>query len=94
MTFRFDKLTVKAQEAVQAAQAVAQEQGHPEIDTLHLLSALISESEGVVGPLFDKVGVNHEQLRSMIQSERLSSLGGAVASVAHELNNTLLGGVG
>ena len=41
MAFRFDKLTVKSQEAVQRAQSLAGERGHPEIDPLHLLAALL-----------------------------------------------------
>ena len=43
MTFRFDKLTIKAQEAVEQAQSLASEQGHSELDTLHLLAALVGE---------------------------------------------------
>ena len=37
MTFRFDKLTIKAQEAVAPAQNLATETGHPEVDAIHLL---------------------------------------------------------
>ncbi len=37
MSFRFDKLTVKAQEAIAEAQAKAQSLGNPELDSLHLL---------------------------------------------------------
>ena len=50
MAFRLDKLTVKSQEAVQRAQSLASEKGHPEMDPLHLLAALLAEAEGVVGP--------------------------------------------
>ncbi len=69
MAFRFDKLTVKAQEAVAGAQSLASEQGHPDMDSLHLLSALLNESEGIVQPLLAKVGVNRGQLESMVRSE-------------------------
>ena len=57
MAFRFDKLTIKAQEAVQGAQQAAAERGNPQVDALHLLSALVSENEGVVTPIFEKMGV-------------------------------------
>ena len=67
MAFRFDKLTVKAQEAVQRAHELAQQNG--QIDSLHVLSALLSESEGIVGPLLDKMGVNRPQLDGMVESE-------------------------
>lgn len=69
MTFRFDKLTIKAQEAVASAQNLATEQGHPEVDSLHLLSALERESDGVVGPILGKIGVNRDQLCGMIDAE-------------------------
>jgi ATP-dependent Clp protease ATP-binding subunit ClpB len=69
MAFRFDKLTIKAQEAVAAAQNLATEKGHPEVDALHLLSALLGESEGVVQPIFNKIGVNRDQLSKMAETE-------------------------
>ena len=69
MAFRIDKLTVKAQEAVAGAQELAAERGHPEIDTLHLLAALLGESDGVVRPLLDKIGAAHGQLSSTVESE-------------------------
>src|SRR5678809_1063612 len=55
---RFDKLTVKSQEALQAAQAHAQETGHPQLSPEHLLWALIQQKEGVVLPILQKLGVN------------------------------------
>ena len=58
MTFRFDKLTIKAQEAVASAQSLATEAGNPQIEALHLLAGLLEESEGIVQPLLQKIGVN------------------------------------
>lgn len=69
MHFRFDKLTVKAQEAVGGAQGLAAENGNPEVDSLHLLHALISESDGIVKPVLDRIGVDHGQLRGLIDTE-------------------------
>ncbi len=69
MAFQFEKLTIKAQEAVVRAQNLAAEQGNPEIDSLHLLSALIEPREGVVRPVLEKIGVNLDQLGSMVRSE-------------------------
>ncbi len=54
MSFRFDKLTVKAQEAIAEAQSSAQSLGNPEIDSLHVLFALLSESEGIVIPILKR----------------------------------------
>ncbi len=69
MAFRFDKFTIKAQEAVQRAQDLAAERGNPQIDALHLLAALLAENEGVIRPLFDKIGVNRGQLDSIVDAE-------------------------
>jgi ATP-dependent Clp protease ATP-binding subunit ClpB len=69
MAFRLDKLTIKAQEAVQRAQSLAAEQGHPDIDPLHLLAALAAESDGVARPILEKIGVNVAQLAKMVTGE-------------------------
>src|SRR5213594_3828556 len=55
---RFDKLTLKAQEALQAAQSQASEKGHPQVAPEHLLWALIEQKDGVVLPILQKLGVN------------------------------------
>src|SRR5216117_426571 len=54
----FDKLTLKAQEALQAAQSHASEKGHPQVAPEHLLWAMIQQKDGVVLPIFQKLGVN------------------------------------
>jgi ATP-dependent Clp protease ATP-binding subunit ClpB len=69
MAFRFDKFTIKAQEGVERAQELAAERGNPQIDPLHLLSALLGETEGVVRPLLDKIGVDRRQLDQTVAAE-------------------------
>src|SRR3954469_17480448 len=69
MAFRLDKLTVKSQEAVQRAQTLASEKGHPEMDPLHLLAALLDEQEGVARPILEKIGVNVPQLQRQVNTE-------------------------
>jgi ATP-dependent Clp protease ATP-binding subunit ClpB len=92
MAFRFDKLTLKAQEAVQRAQELAAEAGNPQIESLHLLGGLLAEGEGVVRPLLDAVGVNFSQLRQMVDAE-LSHLpkssGGSPPQLSGELSKVL-----
>jgi ATP-dependent Clp protease ATP-binding subunit ClpB len=61
---RFDKFTVKAQEAVVRAQELAQQRNHSEILPLHLLAALLGEREGVVLPLFQKIGADVAKITS------------------------------
>ncbi len=69
MAFRFDKLTVKAQEAVADGQNRALNFGNPDFDTLHLLDGLLQQSDSVVVPLLKKLGANVEQLRSLTNNE-------------------------
>jgi len=65
----FNKLTIKAQEAVQAAVSLAGSKGHQEIDCLHLLSSLLDQEEGVVRPILQKLGANEQLIRSRIDEE-------------------------
>src|SRR5215475_10476025 len=69
MALRFDKFTIKAQEAVQRAQEMAADRGAPQIEPLHLLAALLGEEEGIVKPLLDKIGVNRAQLDRIVDFE-------------------------
>ncbi|WP_153555182.1 ATP-dependent chaperone ClpB [Roseimaritima sediminicola] len=69
MAFQFDKLTVKAQEAIAAAQAQAGAAGNPEMDSLHVLAALLAQNEGVAGPLLSRAGVDVAQLQSLVTAE-------------------------
>lgn len=81
MTFRFEKLTQKAQEAVIAAQQTASAKGNPEFTPLHLTAALLEETDGLIQPLLDQLGVDTSQLKSMVVSEleRLPSATGGSA---------------
>ncbi len=62
MAIRWDKFTVKSQEAVQAANGVAADNGNPELLPLHLLSALLADREGVILPVLEKLGVPTAQM--------------------------------
>src|SRR6201992_463770 len=68
MAIKWDKFTVKSQEAIQSAQGHAAENGNPEVLPLHLMAALLEDREGVVIPVLDKIGVPVEQLLSGINS--------------------------
>jgi len=69
MAFRYDKLTIKGQEAVAGAQEAADRAGHAQIEPLHLLSALLAEEDGIVRPLLDRVGCNRARLEQMVSAE-------------------------
>jgi ATP-dependent Clp protease ATP-binding subunit ClpB len=66
---RFDKLTIKAQEAVTRAQELAQKNDHAEILPLHLLAGLASETDGVVHALLQKLGVQVPRLQQILLAE-------------------------
>ncbi|MBB5340580.1 ATP-dependent chaperone ClpB [Tunturiibacter gelidoferens] len=68
MAIKWDQLTVKSQEAVQAASGLAGENGNPEVMPLHLMAALLEDREGVVIPVLEKIGVPVEQLLSGVNS--------------------------
>ncbi len=68
MAIQWDKLTVKSQEAVQAAVQMAGEHGNPEVLPLHLMGALLEDREGVVLPVLEKVGVPVQELLSGVNA--------------------------
>ena len=68
MAIKWDKLTVKSQEAIQAAQGMAVENGNPEVLPLHLMAALLEDKEGVVLPVLEKMGVPVQQLLAQMNA--------------------------
>jgi ATP-dependent Clp protease ATP-binding subunit ClpB len=64
-----DRLTVKAGEALQQAAALARARGNPVVNDAHLFSALLSQDDGVVVPLLQKVGLNVAQLKADTERE-------------------------
>jgi ATP-dependent Clp protease ATP-binding subunit ClpB len=81
MAIRWEKLTVKSQEAMQQAQGRAAEFGNPEIQPVHLLLALIEDREGVVPAVLEKIGVPTERLESTLHQieEKLPRVQGSSA---------------
>src|SRR5438477_314243 len=69
MATRFDKFTVKAQEALQAAQDVAGRHGHQQLEPAHLLVALIEQPEGTVAAILTRLGVQPSAITS--EAEKL-----------------------
>src|SRR5579871_4718456 len=81
MAIRWDKFTVKSQEAMQQAQGRAAEFGNPEIQPVHLLLALIEDREGVIPAVLEKIGVPTERLESSLRQleEKLPRVQGGSA---------------
>jgi ATP-dependent Clp protease ATP-binding subunit ClpB len=91
MAFRFDQLTLKSQEAVQQAQALAQERGHPRLEPMHLLVALLGPEQQVVRSLLSQLGVNPAQIKKAAE-EGLSifpKTSGGELTMSPELNRIL-----
>jgi ATP-dependent Clp protease ATP-binding subunit ClpB len=92
MAIKWDRLTVKSQEAVQAASGHAAENGNPEVLPLHLMAALLEDREGVVIPVLEKVGVPVEQLLSGVNAaiEKLPKVqGGGQPGMSSALQKVL-----
>src|SRR5512137_352615 len=90
---RFDKFTVKVQEALQEAQTLAGKLGHQAVDVEHLLAALIRQPEGIVSAALKKLGADTRLIQREIE-KALNSLpkvsGGATqAYMTPRLNKVL-----
>ncbi|HKA36838.1 MAG TPA: ATP-dependent chaperone ClpB [Thermoanaerobaculia bacterium] len=87
---RFDQLTIKSQEAIQEAQRDARARGNAELTPDHVLLALLRQTEGVVVPILQKLGVDPDALAKEVESEldRRPKVSGASADAAlsRELN--------
>src|SRR5579859_5762962 len=93
MPIRWDKFTVKAQEAVQRASQLAAEHGNPELLPLHLLAALLEDKEGIVPPVLEKIGIGPQAVLSGVYREldRLPKVSGESAQpgLSNEVNKLL-----
>ena len=88
---RFDKLTIKAQEALAGAQESARAADHAEVTPLHLLGALLAETDGVFNPLLQKLGAEPQRLREIVLAEldRLPKATGTQTGLSRSLNDVL-----
>jgi len=77
----FNKLTVKAQEAIAEAQNLARGAGNPELSPEHVLLALLRQEGGIVAPILNKLGVNPGVVEAEVAAEvaKFSKVGGASA---------------
>src|SRR5437762_11698968 len=93
MAIRWDKFTVKAQEAVQHASQLASEHGNPEMQPVHLLAALLEDKEGIVPPVLEKIGIGPQAVLAEVyrELEKLPKLSGeaAQAALSSETNKLL-----
>src|SRR5271170_2965137 len=93
MAIRWDKLTVKSQEAIQNAGTLAAENGNPEALPLHILAVLLEDKDGIIVPLLQKVGAPTEQLLTRV-NQALTTLpkvsgSGAQPGLSHAAQKVL-----
>jgi len=91
MPVRLDKLTFKAQEALQAAQELARRLGHPQIEPAHLLRELLAQEEGLIRPLLKKLEVDLQKIIRGVEDilTRLPRVEGAQVYISPALNKVL-----
>ena len=79
MATRFDKFTVKAQEALQSTQEIASRFGNQQLEPVHMLLALGEQSDGIVPAILQRLGVSAGVLASEAEKaiEKLPKVGGA-----------------
>ena len=65
----FDKFTIKAQEAVQKAVNIAQRNGQQTIEPVHLLSGILEKATDVTNYIFQKLGMNGQQIAMLLRQE-------------------------
>jgi ATP-dependent Clp protease ATP-binding subunit ClpB len=85
---RFDKFTLKSQEALQEAQQLAERFGHQQIEPEHLARVALGQGEGVIPPLLGKIGANRERLVQAFDQalQKLPSVSGAGAGQSYLSN--------
>ncbi len=66
---RTERFTTRAQEAILAAQQLAEGEGHPELTNLHLLLSLVDQPDGVVPSVLERIGINPAELAEAIRAE-------------------------
>ena len=69
MNMRYDKMTIKLQEALQEASSFVHQYNHQLMEGEHLLLALLRQEEGIISPLLDRLGVNRRNLELNLERE-------------------------
>jgi len=89
---RYDKLTVKAQEALQQAQEAAAQANQQQVEPVHILAALLARSDGLVAPLLTKLGAAPEAISTDVRREidRLPKVSGAAQQFLSPASNEAL----
>ena len=60
----YEQYTIKAQEALRSATILAQQEDHSEVGTAHILSAILEQADGIIPPLFERIGVPIKRIQA------------------------------
>ncbi|MFB6262360.1 MAG: Clp protease N-terminal domain-containing protein, partial [Bradymonadaceae bacterium] len=86
-----DDFTIKAREALGEARELCESRGHPEVEPLHLLQALLEQDDGIVPSIADKLGTGADRLREVVGGElqSLPTVEGGRLDLASSLSDAL-----
>ena len=86
-----ERFTLKSQEALQATQAVASQRGHQEIRNLHLLEAMLQQTDTLILPILQKLEIQPAQLQQLLEAEmaKLPRVSGAQSYLSKEVLDVL-----
>ena len=87
-----DKFTIKAQETVQQAVVIARQNGQQSIEPVHLMMALMDKAQDVVGYIFQKLGMNAQQVEMLCRQEiqHLAKVQGGEPYLSNDANKVLV----
>ena len=87
----FNNFTIKAQEAVQTAQQIAQQYGHQELQNEHFFKSIEQVDENVLPFLFKKLNINREQLNKQLETalQGFAKVSGGDMGLSREANTML-----
>jgi len=88
----FDKFTIKAQETVHAALHIVQRNGQQAIEPVHLLAGIMDKAKDITTFLFQKLGVNPQQVETLVNSEiqHLTKVQGGEPYISSDTNKVLM----
>ncbi len=87
---KFDKFTIKVQEALMSARSLAQTNDNQQIEPIHIILSLLEQQEGITSPLLQKLGINLNQIRVDFEKElaKLAKVTGSGATDVVLSNNS------
>jgi ATP-dependent Clp protease ATP-binding subunit ClpB len=86
-----ERFTLKSQEALQAMQAAASQRGHQEIRNLHLLEAMLQQTDTLILPILQKLEIQPAQIQQLLEAEmaKLPRVSGAQSYLSKEVLDVL-----